>query len=149
MSWETDQNCFRSTDVSFKRLQCERGSRAWDDGPTLYSCLHPCCCHHGRHNWTFCFQIYSSIFTFLAVCLWTIVISYIFSTIWPFRRHKANIFWKLITSTFYWPTQNPPNLTFYTGHCFFKCTLHIHVASNMIIRIIYQDNNSDQIWLSG
>ena len=31
-----------------------------------------------------------------------------FSTIWAFRPHKPNIFWKLMTPTIHWPTNHSP-----------------------------------------
>ena len=31
-----------------------------------------------------------------------------FSTAWPFRQHKPNIFWKIMASTIHWPTNHSP-----------------------------------------
>ena len=38
----------------------------------------------------------------------TKVTSYQFSTIWPSRPYTPSIFWKLMTSTIYWPTNHSP-----------------------------------------
>ena len=89
--------CFcESADLGFGVCSC--GLKDTEMSKWILSCFTSVNCE-------FCSKNSSSIFS---VCPWTKVTSHLFSSIWPFRPDKPNIFLKLMTPTIQWPTKHSP-----------------------------------------